>query len=245
MGKFGKWIGGGLGWAFAGPIGAMLGFAIGSMFDNAERVDFNYRGDMPRSSRTKTGDFGLSLLILAAAVMKADGKVLKSELDYVKRFFEQQFGKRDTAQHMLLFREILKQEVDVSEVCLQIRSNMGIHARLQLLHFLFGISKADGHVDKSEVDLIEKIANYLGIGRDDFLSIRAMFFKDTNAAYQVLEIDPNVTDTEVKKAYRKMAIKYHPDKLNHLGSEFQKAAKEKFQKVAEAYETIKKERKIK
>lgn len=245
MGKFGKWIGGGLGWAFAGPIGAMLGFAIGSMFDNAERVDFNYRGDMPRSSRTKTGDFGLSLLILAAAVMKADGKVLKSELDYVKRFFEQQFGKRDTAQHMLLFREILKQEVDVSEVCLQIRSNMGIHARLQLLHFLFGISKADGHVDKSEVDLIEKISNYLGIGRNEFLSIRAMFFKDTNAAYQVLEIAPNVSDTEVKKAYRKMAVKYHPDKLNHLGSEFQKAAKEKFQKVAEAYETIKNERKIK
>lgn len=245
MGKFGKWIGGGLGWAFGGPIGALLGFSIGSMFDNAEGLDFKYGEEMPGSSRTRRGDFGVSLLILAAAVMKADGKVLKSELDYVKRFFEQQFGKRDTAQHMLLFKELLKQDVDVAEVCLQIKSNMGIHARLQLLHFLFGISKADGHVDKDEVDLIEKISNYLGIGSNDFLSIRAMFFKDTNAAYQVLEIDASVSDNEVKKAYRKMAIKYHPDKLNHLGSEFQKAAKEKFQKVAEAYDTIKKERKIK
>jgi len=244
VGKFGKWIGGGLGWAFGGPMGALLGFAIGSMFDNAEQVEHNPRWKVHGSSRTRTGDFGLSLLILAAAVMKADGKVLKSELDYVMRFFEQQFGKKDTAEHMLLFREILKQEVDVAEVCLQIRSNMGIHARLQLLHFLFGISKADGHVDKSEVDLIEQISNYLGIASKEFLSIRAMFFKDANAAYKVLEIDANVSDVEVKKAYRRMAIKYHPDKLGHLGLEFQKAAKEKFQKVAEAYETIKKERKL-
>jgi len=245
MGKFGKWIGGGLGWAFGGPIGAMLGFAIGSMFDNAEQVDLNYGGNIPKRGRTQRGDFGVSLLILAAAVVKADGKVLKSELNYVKRFFEQQFGKRDTAQHMLLFRELLKQDVDVREVCLQIKSNMGIHARLQLLHFLFGISKADGHVDKNEVDMIERISNYLGIGSNDFLSIRAMFFNDTNAAYQVLEIDANASDTEVKKSYRKMAIKYHPDKLAHLGEEFQKAAKEKFQKVTEAYVTIKKERDIK
>jgi len=245
MGKFGKWIGGGLGWAFGGPIGAMLGFAIGSMFDNAKQVDLNYGGNIPKRGRTQRGDFGVSLLILAAAVVKADGKVLKSELNYVKRFFEQQFGKRDTAQHMLLFRELLKQDVDVREVCLQIKSNMGIHARLQLLHFLFGISKADGHVDKNEVDMIERISNYLGIGSNDFLSIRAMFFNDTNAAYQVLEIDANASDTEVKKSYRKMAIKYHPDKLAHLGEEFQKAAKEKFQKVTEAYVTIKKERDIK
>jgi len=244
MGKFGKWIGGGLGWAFGGPIGALLGFAIGSMFDNAQQIDTGYGGSIPKRGRTQRGDFGISLLILAAAIVKADGKVLKSELEYVRSFFEQQFGKRDTAQHMLLFRELLKQEVDVKEVCLQIRSNMGIHARLQLLHFLFGISKADGHVDKDEVDLIEKISNYLGIGSTDFLSIKAMFFKDANAAYQVLEITSGATDSEVKKAYRRMAIKYHPDKIGHLGSEFQKAAKEKFQKVAEAYETIKKDRKI-
>ena len=69
-----------------------------------------------------------------------------------------------------------------------------------------------------------------------------MFYKDANAAYKILEVKEKATDTEVKKAYRKMAVKYHPDKLTHLGEEFQKSAKEKFQKVNEAYETIKKER---
>jgi DnaJ like chaperone protein len=241
MGKFGKWIGGGLGWAFAGPIGAMLGFAIGSMFDNAQEMPYDQK--RPRTTgRTRSGDFGISLLVLAGAVMKADGKILKSELDYVKQFIAQQFGEADTREKMLLFKEILKQDIDLQQICYQIKSNMVIHARLQLIHFLFGISKADGHVHTSEVEVIDRISHYLGISSADFNSIKAMFYKDANAAYKILEVSEEATDDEVKKAYRKMAVKYHPDKLIHLGEEFQKSAKEKFQKVNEAYETIKKER---
>ena len=86
--SYGKWLGGGLGWAFAGPIGGILGFAIGSMFDNAGKTEYQriYQSTDPRN-RTEAGDFSASLLILAAAVMKADGKVLKSELNFVKNFF--------------------------------------------------------------------------------------------------------------------------------------------------------------
>ena len=121
---------------------------------------------------------------------------------------------------------------------------MEYHARLQLIHFLFGVSHSDGHVHVKEVEMIEMITKYLGINASDFLSIKAMFYKDADAAYKILEIDSDATDAEVKKAYRKMAVKYHPDKLSHLGEDFQKAAKEKFQKVNESYETIKKEREI-
>ncbi len=242
MAKFGKWIGGGLGWTFAGPIGAILGFAIGSMFDNAQVIQTE--NGRPFRSQTRAGDFGVSLLILSAAVMKADGKVLKSELNYLRQFFTRQFGAADTAEKMQLFKEILKQRVDIQQVCVQIRDNMTLHSRLQLIHFLFGISKADGHVDRREVNQIELISRYMGIGAREFLSIKAMFYKDANAAYQILEINDNASDSELKKAYRKMAVKYHPDKLTHLGPEFQKAAKEKFQKVSEAYEIIKKERDI-
>ena len=96
----------------------------------------------------------------------------------------------------------------------------------------------------AEVDLIEKIAGYLNIARGGFVSIKAMFFKNTNTAYKILDVDPKATDAELKKAYRKMAVKYHPDKLGHLGDDFKKASKEKFLKVKEAYETIKKERGI-
>ena len=242
MAKFGKWIGGGLGWTFAGPIGAILGFAIGSMFDNAQVIQTE--NGRPFRSQTRAGDFGVSLLILSAAVMKANGKVLKSELNYLRQFFTRQFGAADTAEKMQLFKEILKQRVDIQQVCVQIRDNMTLHSRLQLIHFLFGISKADGHVDRREVNQIELISRYMGIGAREFLSIKAMFYKDANAAYQILEINDNASDSELKKAYRKMAVKYHPDKLTHLGPEFQKAAKEKFQKVSEAYEIIKKERDI-
>ena len=69
-----------------------------------------------------------------------------------------------------------------------------------------------------------------------------MFYKDTDSAYDVLEISPNATDDEVKSAYRRMAMKNHPDKVATLGPDVQKAAEEKFRKIQEAYETIKRQR---
>ena len=243
--SYGKWIGGGLGWAFAGPIGGILGFAIGSMFDNAGKLEYERLYDSPNArERTKTGDFSASLLILAAAVMKADGRVLKSELTYVKSFFIQQFGAEKTKEQMLIFKEILKQDIPLRDVCLQIKHFTRHSDRLQLIHFLFGISGADHHYDHEEVKVIERISQLLGISTVDYVSIRAMFVKDTQADYKILEISPDVSNEELKKAYRKMAIKYHPDKVSHLGEDFQKMAKEKFQKVQEAYENIKKARGI-
>jgi DnaJ like chaperone protein len=243
MAKFGKWIGGGLGWAFAGPIGGILGYAIGSMFDNAKKGDYEQiYNSVDAKSKTQTGDFSASLLVLAAAVMKADGMVLKAELNYVRTFYTQQFGAEKTRQQMLIFKEILDQDIPVREVCLQVKHFTKHADRLQLLHFLFGIAGADKHFDKSEIQIIHRISGFLGISEKDFDSIKAMFVKDNQANYKILEIESSVTDDEVKKAYRKMAIKYHPDKVSHLGEDFQKMAKEKFQNVLRAYENIKKAR---
>ncbi len=249
MKKYAKWIGGGLGWAFGGPIGAILGFAVGSMIDGTSSAT----GDGPRTARarrtsygyTTANDFVISLLVLTAAVMKADGKVVKSELDYVKKFLITQFGERKAQDQILLLRDILNQNTDVRAVCLQIKQNMEHPLRLQLLHYIFGLAAADGKLDITEVRVIENIASYLGISSKDYLSIRAMFGHDTQSAYNILEIDESADEKTVKKAYRKMATKYHPDKVSHLGDEFQRAAKEKFQKVQEAYETIKKQRNFK
>ena len=100
----------------------------------------------------------MSLLVLVAAVMKADGKVVKSELDYVKQFFVRQFGRESAKQALLMLKDILKQEIPVRDVCLQIKGNMDYSSRLQLLHLLFNISLADGVIDPSEIEIVEKIS---------------------------------------------------------------------------------------
>ncbi|MFA7139292.1 MAG: DnaJ domain-containing protein, partial [Bacteroidales bacterium] len=145
-------------------------------------------------------------------------------------------------QYILLLRDILQQEINLYEVCAQVRTNMDYSGRLQLLHYLFGIALSDGAGHQKEIDAIEIAAQYLGISAAEFRSLKAMFVKDATSAYKILEIEPTASDDEVKKAYRKMAVKYHPDKVSHLGEEVQHAAKEKFQQLNQAYESIKKER---
>lgn len=264
MSKYAKWIGGGLGWAVGGPIGAIAGFVLGSLFDNADEIDERTKrmkqgkgftsgrsagdGYSSQYNSTTSGDFTVSLLVLAAAVMKADGRVMRSELDYVKNFLVKQFGQEKALQLSKALREVMDRDFSVRQVALQIRSHMSHPMRLQLMHFLFGIAYADGKVDNSEFTLLKTIATYLGISPKDFHSISAMFggAKTTpDESYKILEVDKSASDDEVKKAYRKMALKYHPDKVSSLGSDFEKAAKEKFQKVQEAYERIKKERGMK
>ena len=242
--NYGKWLAGGLGWAFGGPVGGILGFVLGSIYDNSDELSVERHEPNYRKHTSRPGDFAVSLLVLTAAVMKADNRVLKAELDYVKAFFLRQFGEHYAKEQMLVLREILKQDIALKEVCEQIKQHVDKPSRLQMLHYLFGISMADGEVHPLEVKVIEQIAEYLGINDADFGSLKAMFVKDKKAAYQILEIETTATDDEVKKAYRRMAVKYHPDKVMHLGEEFQKAAKEKFQKVNEAFQQIKKERVI-
>lgn len=233
MAKFVKWIGGGLGWAFGGPIGGLIGFALGSLVDNAQFI-------VASDKRTHGGDFTASLLVLAAAVMKADGKILKSELDYIKNFFIDQIGAAQTQEKMLLLRDIVSQEIPIPAVCSQIRVHMDYSSRLMLLQFLFGIAAADVQIHASELNLISQISVLLGINQNDFESIKAMFVKSSTNNYKILEIEEDSSDDEVKKAYRRMAMKYHPDKVHHLGEEYHKAAGEKFKKVNEAYDSIKK-----
>lgn len=237
--SLGKWIAGGLGWAFFGPIGGIVGFLVGTAFEGQTGAKIKNQSG---TSATTRGDFMMSLIVLTAAVMKADGTVKKSELEYVKKFFRQSFGEDAATDAIRMLRDILKQEIPVQEVSRQIGQNLDYSSRLQLLHYLFGISSADGHTHKSEVNLIESIANYMRISAVDFNSIKSMFYSDTNAAYSILGINSDASNDEIKKAYRKMAVEYHPDKVSYLGEDVQKSAKEKFQKIQEAYEAIKKER---
>ena len=241
-------------------FGAVLGFIVGTFIDNYQRVMQQLRLQAQREGRTfspeelfqyyqqrtSSNDVQTMLIVLSAAVMTADGKVLKAELDYVKNFFQQQFGPRFTTQHLQTLKQFLDSgQIPTAQICQDIKMRMQPEVRIQLVHYLFGIAKSDGHVSESEMKVIHNISDMLGIPQVEFESVRNMFYRDVNSDFHILGIEPTATDDEVKKAYRQMAIKFHPDKVSQMGEEFQKGAKEKFQKIQEAYDSIKKNRGIK
>lgn len=242
MGFFLKLILTGLGWSFGGPLGGIIGYAIGSLFSG-------FRPRYIRSEVTDTfgnteekRDFNVTLLVLSAAVMKADGNVKRSELDYVKRFFLQNFGQERTENYIKMLREILSKDYNLYEVSQQVGRYMDYSSRLQLLHYLFGIANADGVISAEELGVINTISVNMGIANGDFASVKAMFVKENDSPYKILGISPSATDDEVKKAYREMAKKNHPDLVSSLGDEVRQAAERKFQEINAAYETIKKQR---
>ena len=232
---------GGLGWVLGGPIGGILGYAWASMSDSGSIKGYKKNISNPN---TQPGDFIVSLLVLFAKVLKADNKLLRSELNYIKDFLNKELKSSDVQYFMILFKDILKQDYPLKDVCRQIQRSMDHPSRIELIHILFGLAFADKQIDDKEIKVIHTIAGYLNINSKDYESIKAMFIKDNTYAYKILEIDPSCNDDEVKKGYRKMANKYHPDKVSHLGLDLQHIAEEKFKAVNNAYQTIKKERKI-
>lgn len=239
------WITGALGWAFLGPIGGLFGYAAGSLFNAVQRAGASAQaGGPPPGPDAARNDFIASLMVLAAAMMKADGRATKSELEVVKEFFAREFGPRIAPAALRILRDLLPRDIPVGPVCDQIRAHMNYSQRLALLHFLFRIAHADGQFHPEEDRLLAHVAAELGVHAADIRSIAAMFAPraDPDADYRVLEVALDASDDEVRRAYRRMSMKHHPDKVAHLGPEFQKAATVKFQRVNAAYAAIKKSR---
>ncbi|MGO4912527.1 TerB family tellurite resistance protein [Leeuwenhoekiella sp. W20_SRS_FM14] len=244
-----KYIGAIIGFAYRGLLGAVAGYVIGTLLDSLffnkkEATATGRRSPFSRAEQTVTpGDFELNLLSLCSIVIKADGQVSQREMDYVRQYFVQAYGKDRANATFRTFNEVIKKrEINVERICTYLTQRTRREVRLQIVHFLFGIAQADGTVSTSEVNQISQIAGYLMLSRGEFESIKAMFFKNAESAYKILEIKKSATDAEVKKAYRDMAKKYHPDKLQHMDEAYRQGAEEKFTKVQEAYETIQKER---
>lgn len=235
-----KILWGGLGWVLGGPIGAIIGYSLAG-FTGQPNSNYQYTS----YPQTQPGDFIVSLLVLFGAVMKADKQMLKSELDYVKEFLSKQFSRAQVKNFMILFKDITKQDYPLRDVCRQITRSMDHPSRLELIHILFELSQADGKIHPEEIKVIKTICRYLNININDFNSIQAMFVRDTLSDYKILGINKTATDNDIKKAFRTMATKYHPDKVGHLGDELRVLAEEKFKAVNDAYQNIKKERSFK
>lgn len=246
-----KWIAAFLGALYWRFPGAILGFFIGYM------IEIYMRTQAKGHSRATTGpvhthytrssiqsEFEINLLSLSAVVIKADGQINQRELDYVRVFFVQQFGKgRANAAFKIFNDKIKKQSLSLPQICNNLRRYTVYEMRLQILHFLFGIANADGRVHTAEENTLREIAKRLNIHLGDFESIKAMFStRSPESAYKILEVSPNASEAEIKKAYREMVKKYHPDKLTGMDEAYIKGAREKFEKVQEAYDQIRRER---
>ena len=221
-----------------------------------------------RVKRYQKSDFLETFLILAADVIKADGHFKRSELDYLRSYLTRNLGPAQAHQALLRLQEIMQENYNLASVCNTMRSSANIHERLLVVQLLFGIAASDGELHPAELAEIEKIAMMIGISRGDYESIKSMYTGGYSYGgyssggyssgggsayrshtlgedYKILEISENASDDEVKKAYRAMAKKYHPDRVAHLGEEMRKQAEEKFARMSDAYERIKKARGMK
>ena len=246
--SLGKWILGGLGFAVGGPIGSIIGVLIATLFEKngADNQTSSSTNRTFRAQRTTAGDVRVSIIVLIACVIKSDGRVLKSEINYIKPFLLKTFGEAGAKQALLLLKELLKQDIDAKAVAQQIGQHINYSTRLELVHLLLAVANADGELHELELEIISSISMNMSVQDADYQSILALYqrSKDANWAYTALEIAPSATNEEVKKAYRRMAMKYHPDKVANAGEEIRQQATDKFRAINEAYEHIKQQRGI-
>lgn len=243
-------IGALIGFFSSGFFGAIVGFMIGSYVDytygteettSYNQGSFNSYGGY-QTNQVHPSDFKNSLLILIAAVMKADGVAMKSELDLVKSMLLRTYGEHESRNMLLQLREYLKKEHNLNEVCRNLRNRMSYSPRLELVHILFRISRADGVISDAEISLIQQVATQLGVSHTDYLSLKAMFVESADADFKILDVSNSASEDEVKKAYRKLAMRFHPDRLQGLSEGEKKSAETKFLRVQKAYENIKKKK---
>ena len=278
----GKWIGGVLGFITAGPLGALAGYALGSLFEHGldavnrdgdhhynnaydaysgqqhnGRQGFGHQSySRQQSYEGERNSFMFSLLVLSSYIINADGKIMHSEMELVRRFLRQIFGEAAKQQGEEILLKLFEQQKQmgmqqyrsvIQDSCHQIRANMMYEQRLQLLNFLVMIAQADGVVNSQEIQALKEMAIHMGLSAEDVdqmlnLESGASSAGSLDDAYRVLGISPDASNDEVKAAYRKMALKHHPDKVAALGEDVRRAAEKKFQEINDAKDRIYKAR---
>ena len=246
---FGKWIGGYLGWSAFGPLGGILGFIIGVLFDTAVNSGEGnpLRLTDEQSQQGDRNSFFISMLVLSAYIVKADGKVMHSEMELVRGMLRQNFGEPAAQQGDQIMRQLFAEQdrqgtsvyrQRIQQACQQIASHVDYSGRLQLLNFLVMIAQADGCVDQVEVTALKEVAQWMQMSPQEVDAMLHLEGDTLEDAYTVLGVSPDATDEELRKAYRRLALEHHPDRVAKLGDDVRRAAEKKFQEINAAKERI-------
>lgn len=263
---YGKWIGGILGFMAQGPLGALAGFAIGSLFDTAtgsmeqeggRTAESNMNDDGSMGCGGRRNSFLFSMLVMASYIIRADGRIMHSEMEFVRRFLRTNFGDAAVEEGQQILMNLFEQRKQMEQTdpmsfrrtihdCgVQIAANLGYEERLQLLSFLVQIAQSDGSVCQEEIDALKEVAIAMGLSVQEVESMLNLKGDSLAEAYKVLEVEPTATDDEVRAAYRRLALKHHPDRVATLGEDIRRAAEEKLQQINAAKERIWKSRGMK
>jgi len=200
-------------------------------------------------------DFRSAVVVLGATMMKMKSRSKKDEFMFFRKYYEQHFHMKLTPDIIRLFRHLTVEKIPVSKICFRLSKIISYEERLHLLHFLYGFACSDNFVSDGENRLIRLMGRFMQILPEDLDSVHAFYFSEKKHShpknqfslesyYRILGVSPAASHDEIQKAYRKLAMKHHPDRVSHLGPEVQQAAKEKFQIIVDAYKRILKGRNL-
>ena len=265
MSIWGKVVGGAVGFALGGPLGAILGAVAGHAYDfsrgerkrigdagGRDEDEAPPRGTWQRARRKAEDDlrqaaFATAAVVLSAKMAKADGAVTREEIDVFKRRFRVPASEEKKVG--ALFDEARRTATGFEPYALQLARLFRNQPAVleELLDVLFEIARADGEVGEAEVAFLHRVATIFGLEDRDFDRVHATHGRRGQAnPYAILGVDRSATDDEVKTAYRKLVRENHPDRLIAQGmpEDFIEVANDKMATINDAYDRIRKSRKM-
>jgi len=235
---------------FSGLLGFFL--LVAAFFGFSYYIQ--HRVSTYESTQTETHKRFVYLLVhILVKIAQADGHFSKAELATMTNFF--QYSLNYDQDQMYWVKQLIKDardaEVDMNGLLEEFRSSFAYEPRLILLELIYQIIYTKRPVIQAEVEQARQIAAFLQISPYDLRTIEAkyMYGQQGSAAtaaqseerfYAVLGLEKGADFVIIKKAYRKLSMQYHPDKVAHLGEEFKGVAEEKMKEINAAYDYFKK-----
>lgn len=229
--KYEKWLGAGLGFVVSGsPLGAVIGFGAGKLLEKKDGKGF--------FATAHTSDFEVNILQLAVAVIQTEKGVTHSEINFVRDFWQTQFGEEFLEEKMSVFNHLLQKKYDTKKACVDLYNMSEVATRHQLIYFLFDLAECDKPLSEKERQMISAIAGWLNINRIDFEKIEHSRNPQPLTVFDILGVNETDSTAHIRTQYRKLVLQYHPDKHPNLTENERKKMEQKLQEIHEAYQQI-------